>query len=482
MANKKGYAVIRFVTSNGRCHKGSDFIKGQLLADYFKMCPQVGKAQLVQWMRQLLKQLEQYHKCSRGSYYRYVNPYMFVLTAESKIVLLDLQEESNRELVRQMQREAIRAKFLPPEEPHYKRGSMALDIYGLGKTMQFILAHTDIQPVLSKFEEYTYQKIIKKCLNLKSEKRYSSVTPILKKFPKLTVRETPRLRIVLSILAVLIGIFIIFSDSTESTAEAISHTAADREGEKEVIAADTVLPEENNAEQQLYLELGRIYLGELEMPEKSQIYFTKISSEDELAAGYEKIAGCFARQSALGEEQELEMALLKVEALLEEENLELDYCILLKGYALLKTAESNQNIIRIGEKGLENIVSTEKKIEVIGQIAAAYAEIGKIEKALEKYRELKELTEDTEELTEIYIKMIQVLEEADNIQQAVSLCTEGVEELPYVMELKIQHIRLLCLDKTEAGQEIIQKYIQEWPVITGISEFQELQLEVPEEG
>lgn len=255
MTNKKGYAVMRFVTSNGRCHKGSDFLKGQLLTDYFKICPQVGKSQMMQWMRQLLKQLEEYHKCSRGSYYRYVNPYMFVLTAEGKIVLLDLQAESNRMLVRQMQREAIRTKFLPQEEPYYKRGSMALDIYGLGKTMQYMLAHADLQPVLSKFEEYTYQQIIKKCLNLKSEKRYSSVTPILKKFPKLTVRETPRLRIVLSILAVLIGIFIIFSDSTESAAEAVSHTAdtvteavANHESESEVIAADTVLPEKNNAE------------------------------------------------------------------------------------------------------------------------------------------------------------------------------------------------------------------------------------------
>ncbi|MDL2295761.1 hypothetical protein LJC18_03015 [Lachnospiraceae bacterium OttesenSCG-928-E19] len=228
MAEKSGYAVIKFVSNNGQCKKGSDYIEGQLLVEYLRGKVEISKEQLFEWLKQMSKLIEQYHQCGSNYFYRYVTPYMFLVTTDEQIVLLDQRDRSNQKIVQQMQKEIIRTKFLPPEEPYFKRGSAELDIYGMGRMIQYMLAQIIPEPGLSKLEIVRFQMIIRKCLKYNSEKQYSDVSRILRSYPTLRERkkvignQTPTLRIALALVAVLMGIFIMFSDSTKASAEEVN--------------------------------------------------------------------------------------------------------------------------------------------------------------------------------------------------------------------------------------------------------------------
>ena len=89
------YEVIRFVEHGGRCWPTMDCVKGQLLLQRLRGEPVIEKAMLFSWLKELVVQLEQYQRCRNNKGYRYLNPYSVLVTAEDKLLLLDLEEESN---------------------------------------------------------------------------------------------------------------------------------------------------------------------------------------------------------------------------------------------------------------------------------------------------------------------------------------------------------------------------------------------------
>ena len=60
-----------------------------------------------------------------------------IISEEGGLYLADMQAGSNEDLLRLMRRKSIREHFLPPEEPYYRKASVALDAYGLGRTIQY---------------------------------------------------------------------------------------------------------------------------------------------------------------------------------------------------------------------------------------------------------------------------------------------------------------------------------------------------------
>ncbi len=73
--------------------------------------------------------------------------------------------------------------FSPPEENYYQNASKELDIYGLGKTFQYILASSETEPHLNRWEEHRLQSIISKTMGTKGS-YYQSVSEIQKQIPK----------------------------------------------------------------------------------------------------------------------------------------------------------------------------------------------------------------------------------------------------------------------------------------------------------
>ena len=104
------------------------------------------------------------HRCRGNPCYRYVNPYSIIVTQEGQLHFLDMDAKSNEEQLRFMQRRVIREHFLPLQQAYYQKASVRLDIYGLGRTIQYILSEADLEPPLKKREEARFHKIISRCL------------------------------------------------------------------------------------------------------------------------------------------------------------------------------------------------------------------------------------------------------------------------------------------------------------------------------
>ena len=61
-----------------------------------------------------------------------------------------------------------------------------MDLYSLGKTMQFILARAEPVITLSRREEYLLSGIIEKCLGENPKKKYVNLKEVLKQLPKVS--------------------------------------------------------------------------------------------------------------------------------------------------------------------------------------------------------------------------------------------------------------------------------------------------------
>jgi len=169
------YDVLKFIEHGGRCRPAMDYIQGELLIYRLKRCKEMEKALLFEWMRELLCQLEHFHKCFSNQGYRYVNPYSVLVTAEGKLLLLDLKAESNEFVLRNMQKRAMREHFVKPIVHIRENTRISLDLYGYAKTIQFILANVHVEPSLTSREENRLEKIIDKCLCKNSKKQYEDL-------------------------------------------------------------------------------------------------------------------------------------------------------------------------------------------------------------------------------------------------------------------------------------------------------------------
>ena len=152
MAVKEGYDVLRLIEHGQVCYISSEYVAGKPLAVWLKYHPRLPKEQLLGWILCMARQLEMLHKCKNHPCCRYVNPYSMIISEEGGLYLADMQAGSNEDLLRLMRRKSIREHFLPPEEPYYRKASVALDAYGLGRTIQYLLAMSEPDPPLGRRE------------------------------------------------------------------------------------------------------------------------------------------------------------------------------------------------------------------------------------------------------------------------------------------------------------------------------------------
>lgn len=177
------YEVIRFIEHGTRCRSSMDSVSGELLIYRVRDNPQITKEQLFAWFEQLLEQLIQYHRCYEDQNYKYINPYSVLVARDGKLLLLDLDAESNGFVMKNLQKRAMRAHFVKPVVHIMESSGNQLDLYGYGKTIQFILANTNVEPSLSKFQENKLERIINKCLNESKGKQYKELKEVKKELP-----------------------------------------------------------------------------------------------------------------------------------------------------------------------------------------------------------------------------------------------------------------------------------------------------------
>ena len=503
MNDAGGYEVLRFIEHNQKCYVSSDYVKGRTLIQWLKYHPSLTKKQLFLWIQNLAEQLECIHKCRGNPCYQYVNPYSVIVTEDLTLYFLDMSVESNEKMLVQMNRRSVRENFLPPDTNYYQAASMELDIYGLGRTIQYLLSVTDPIPELNKRETAKFQKVISRCLNGHSKRAFKKMSEIRKEIPNVTDDKSKdkkiwtRKKSVMTVVIIMIltatmagrGIQKKGEDKKEKI-QAENSGSSKKSGTSEVESGiqNTVSDQEAFVEAQR--AMGLLYFLELEDYEKSIRAFEGAGKDplsENLAALVRYVAGVEdAGMAGTSENEKNTTAKSGYEKIFKEieegmpRETKIDYerC-LVRGYAVEESEEHAKEILRIGKKILEE-KPEEKLVKECTPYMASAAETAKDwDQAFERYTEMLAWEEESKK-EDIYQKLVKIQEEKGDKAKALEICRKGAEELKSSKRLRVLYMRMQCSD-SDISREIcartIQEYLDQIPEIKEEEEFQKLMQE-----
>ena len=332
----------------------------------------------------------------------------------------------------------MRNHFVKPIVNIRDNSRIALDLYGYGKTIQFILANAVVEPSLTKREENRLEKIIDKCLCENQKKQYENLSQIKKELPSGQERklEIPgKWGFALAAAAGLLTIFLVFPKGDK--ADGAQQLKEYAENYSDVQSE----PQKN----QEYNEEGGA--------QKSSGHRNELSNEEYKEADNPK-----------GQENGsdgLEKAAGNVDALQE--------------YMLRNTSQDNQEIIEQGET---------LKRELLRYLAAAYDREEMKEKAKEAYEELCR-TEVQEELLEAaYLRRIS-LEMEQNQETALQTGKEAMQALPDSQPLAEKYLEILKSREgmtKEERQKELETVLEQFPALKSSKTCQELEQAYLTEG
>lgn len=177
------YEVLRFIEHGAHCRQSMDCVDGTILIYYLRDHPEIQKQMLFEWFRQIGTSLDQFRRCRKGQSYRYLNPYSLVVSEEERLLLLNLESPENEFAMKKMQQRAVREHFVKPVFSMGAGGHQAADLFGFGKTIQFMLAYTSVVPGLTRREEIRLSRVIDRCTG-KRGKRYEEVRQAVRELPE----------------------------------------------------------------------------------------------------------------------------------------------------------------------------------------------------------------------------------------------------------------------------------------------------------
>lgn len=488
----EGYDVLRLIGRGGSCYVSSEYVKGRPMIRWLKYHPNFSKKQLFAWICEIAEQLEYIHRCRGNPCYKYVNPYSIIVTEQREIYFLDMGARSNEKMMPVMERRSVRELFLPPEEAYYQTESISLDIYGLGKTIQYLLSVSLPEPSLTRMEELRLQKIISRCLGRHSKRAYHHVSEIRRQIP---VYHEPKKHFTKRKKALSLAAVLILAAAGAAAVSAVSlravlpqrSEAVQEGGEPQGSGtplengephkgAALLQKEEAETSADLKRELGFLYFLDKKDYAKSRQYFSEASKERE-DQGLAELSGyMLAGDSSLNAG--------KLQALLDEareyvpegEDKYNYYLCLIEGYRLLDNREAAQAVLSLGDECMEE-ADEEVKQKLTSYMASAFEINGEPEKAAERYMDMLSWETRDNSREELYKKLALLWEEQGENDKAADICRQGIEELESSAQLRLLHIRMQCGDsgiEREICAQTIQKYVQEMPEITQEQEFQKL--------
>lgn len=471
MNDAEGYDVLRLIEHNQKCYISSEYVRGRPLIRWLKYHPNIAKEQLFLWIHEMARQLECIHRCRGEPCYQYVNPYSIIVTENKELYFLDMSAESNEKMLLIMNRRCVRECFLPPEESYYQTASVQLDIYGLAKTIQYLISVSEPSPPLKRREEVRFQRIISKSLNRHSKRAYAEMSRFRKEIP--TYRTTKKHALkhpVKRNIVVVISLVLLAAVSARGVVH-FRRKVVPVVKEVEDVAGASAYEAELT---ELKMELGFCYFLELEDYEKSRIYFAEIEG-DQAAQNMSELCEYMVREKG-GQEKELREILADIEENMTEQE-EYYYRCLMKGYRLLGTKEDAKSVVRIGKYFMRDDVLEELKQENAGYIAAAYEQLGEPLEAIEIYLDMLNWEEDEKAREELYRKLTVLWKESGEQDKAFGICRQGIEELKTSRELRILYIAMQCADTSidrAICAQTIQEYCRELPEITADEAFGKL--------
>lgn len=176
------YEVLKFIEHGAHCRQIMDCVQGTILLNYLKENPQIEKGMLISWFRELAVSVDQYHRSHSRQNYRYLNPCSIVVSEEGTLFLLDMEAPDNEPVMKRMQKRAVRNHFVKPVYEIGTAGNNDADLFAYGRTIQFVLAYSEVYPALSRREENRLSRVIDRCTG-ESRKKYADLQQVLKNLP-----------------------------------------------------------------------------------------------------------------------------------------------------------------------------------------------------------------------------------------------------------------------------------------------------------
>ena len=319
MEEKRNYEILKFVMHGDKCYMSTDIVKGKPLIVWLKYHAHITKEQFYEWARQIIADLDHFHRCRGNPCYQYVNPYSVIVGEDRKVYLLDLASKEQEDMMHLMQRRYVRENFLSPENQYYQKSEEKEDIYGFGKMIQYVLSSVELEPELKFLESVRIQKIITRCLDKQGKKRYQKLSDLSGQFSLLEKRNGSKKIMYVMIALAVIGLLGLSGNRIVSCISGQSR----RQGGQDTKLADTEQKEDMKAqayqeqfqelkeqweterkelqdesskrEQELLYDLAFVYFSQMKDYEVCSRYLEEMKEPDAFAKDMVRLCGMMSR-------------------------------------------------------------------------------------------------------------------------------------------------------------------------------------------
>ena len=319
MEEKRNYEILKFVMHGDKCYMSTDIVKGKPLIVWLKYHAHITKEQFYEWARQIIADLDHFHRCRGNPCYQYVNPYSVIVGEDRKVYLLDLASKEQEDMMHLMQRRYVRENFLSPENQYYQKSEEKEDIYGFGKMIQYVLSSVELEPELKFLESVRIQKIITRCLDKQGKKRYQKLSDLSGQFSLSEKRNGSKKIMYVMIALAVIGLLVLSGNRIVSCISGQSR----RQGGQDTKLADTERKEDMKAqayqeqfqelkeqweterkelqdesskrEQELLYDLAFVYFSQMKDYEVCSRYLEEMKEPDAFAKDMVRLCGMMRR-------------------------------------------------------------------------------------------------------------------------------------------------------------------------------------------
>lgn len=319
MEEKRNYEILKFVMHGDKCYMSTDIVKGKPLIVWLKYHAHITKEQFYEWARQIIADLDHFHRCRGNPCYQYVNPYSVIVGEDRKVYLLDLASKEQKDMMHLMQRRYVRENFLSPENQYYQKSEEKEDIYGFGKMIQYVLSSVELEPELKFLESVRVQKIITRCLDKQGKKRYQKLSDLSGQFSLSEKRNGSKKIMYVMIALAVIGLLVLSGNRIVSCISGQSR----RQGGQDTKLADTERKEDMKAqayqeqfqelkeqweterkelqdesskrEQELLYDLAFVYFSQMKDYEVCSRYLEEMKEPDAFAKDMVRLCGMMSR-------------------------------------------------------------------------------------------------------------------------------------------------------------------------------------------
>ena len=319
MEEKRNYEILKFVMHGDKCYMSTDIVKGKPLIVWLKYHAHITKEQFYEWARQIIADLDHFHRCRGDPCYQYVNPYSVIVGEDRKVYLLDLASKEQEDMMHLMQRRYVRENFLSPENQYYQKSEEKEDIYGFGKMIQYVLSSVELEPELKFLESVRIQKIITRCLDKQGKKRYQKLSDLSGQFSLSEKRNGSKKIMYVMIALAVIGLLVLSGNRIVSCISGQSR----RQGGQDTKLADTERKEDMKAqayqeqfqelkeqweterkelqdesskrEQELLYDLAFVYFSQMKDYEVCSRYLEEMKEPDAFAKDMVRLCGMMSR-------------------------------------------------------------------------------------------------------------------------------------------------------------------------------------------